>query len=91
MKKEEFEAKHGRLPAHATYIDLDEQRRNTPPEVITGGWTDSQIRGKSEQEILAMVEGCERLIETLRQNVRSEEDRLYDLRAIQRRKQQLGD
>ena len=75
------------VPADTKFVNLVQQA----PEVITGGWTDTQIRGKSEKEIISMINGCEYLIDTLRQNVRNEEDRLYDLRAIHRRKQQLGD
>lgn len=92
MKEEDVRAmlkKQGyNVPPSATFIDLDAQN---VLEVKTGGWTDDQIRGKSESEIKEMINQQDILIDTFRTNLRDSEDRLYDLRAILRRKQQIGD
>ena len=91
MKREEFEAKHGRLPPHAVYIDLDDPRNQVPPEPVTAGWTDTQIRGKSLAEIQAQIDTGEKGLASLKETIRAEEKRVDDLRLIKARKLQIGD
>lgn len=74
--------------ANVTFIDLDAQRVE---EVVTGGWTDSQIRAKKITEILAMIDSDTRVLEVLQKNVADQQSRLYDLHQIMKRKQLIGD
>jgi len=71
-----------------TVINLDDQR--APPEVVTAGWTDSQIKAKSADEIVAMVNSAQMGIQKLHETMRQEQDRLTGLLQVQKRKQQLG-
>lgn len=87
MKKEEFEKLNGKLSADVTYIDLDEQQE--PPEPTTCGWTDTQIRNKPLEEFDAMITSGEMGIESLKQTVAQEEQRIADLRRVRNRKLDL--
>lgn len=88
MKEKEFREKYN-LPvgANVTYIDLDAQR-TTP--VITAGWTDEQIKNKDLSELDGMISSAQAGLDSLRETVRAEEDRLADLILLRGRKVSLG-
>jgi len=88
MKREAFEAIHGRLGGNVMYIDLDEQQE--PPEPKTAGWTDTQIKAKPMSEIEAMIKTGEMGLESLRETLTKEEDRVSGLRRIRSRKTEVG-
>jgi len=90
MKQEDFEAIHGKLPAHATYIDLDDPANQVPPERITAGWSDTQIASKSLTEIDAMINSGELAISNMRDTLYAEEERISGLRQVRQRKLALG-
>ena len=87
MKKEDFEAVHGKLGDNVSYIDLDEQQ--SPPEPMTCGWTDSQIRNKSLEEFDAMISSGDLGIASLKQTLDTEVQRIEDLRRVRNRKLDL--
>ena len=87
MKREIFEEKYGKLGSNAVYIDLDEQK--TPPEPVTAGWTDTQIRNKSLEEIDSMIASGDAGILNLTQTLDNEIKRIDDLRRIRKRKLEL--
>lgn len=89
MKKEEFEAKHGKLGDNVTYIDLDDPANQVPPEPTTAGWTDSQIRAKPLEEIDAMISSGEIGIQNLQETLDNEVKRVRDLRRVRDRKLEL--
>jgi len=88
MRREEFEAAYGRLPSNVQFVDLDAQRK--PPPVLTSGWTDEQIANKTIEEIDAMIAAGEKGLESLRETVRGESERVDGLRLIRSRRIQLG-
>lgn len=87
MKRELFEAKHGKLGSNVVYIDLDEQQ--VPPEPETAGWTDTQIRNKSLEELDAMISSGDLGVENLKQTLDTEIERVEDLRRIRKRKLEI--
>ena len=91
MKREEFEAKHGKLPSHAVYIDMDAPGAKGPAVRTTAGWTDDQIRGKSLDYFDAQIASNAKAIEGLRKSLRDLETRDGDLRLIRQRRLALGD
>lgn len=91
MRKEAFEDVHGKLGDNVTYIDLDDPANQVPAEVVTGGWTDTQIRAKSSQEIDAMINSGQMGLDSLRDTIRKEEQRINNLYLIKQRKLLLGD
>jgi hypothetical protein len=74
------------LKAEGTFLHIPKKE----PEILTGGWTDDQIRAKSMQEIDAMIESGMKGVESLRATVRAEEARIDDLRRVKGRKLALG-
>ena len=60
------------------------------PEILTAGWTDDQIRAKSMQELDAMIASGEKGIQSLRDTLTSEQNRVDDLRRVKGRKLALG-
>jgi hypothetical protein len=87
MKREDFEAVHGKLSSNVTYLDLDEQQ--VPPEPTTCGWTDTQIRNKSLEELDAMISSGELGLASLHQTLDNEVKRIEDLRRVRNRKLDL--
>jgi len=90
MEREEFESKYGKLPSNATYIDLDAQPKPIP-EVMTAGWSDTQIRGKTVQELDGMINSAQLGIKNLEETLGGERQRLDDLMRIRNRKIEIGD
>jgi hypothetical protein len=74
--------------ANVTYIDLDAQRVE---EVITGGWTDDQIKAKSIEQINELLSQAKTVLKILEDNVSEQRTRVYDLEAILNRKIFVGD
>lgn len=87
MRREEFETKHGKLGSNVVYLDLDEQQK--PPEVLTAGWTDAQLKSKPLSEIDAMITSGEMGLATLKETVAQESARIDGLRMARSRKLQL--
>lgn len=87
MKKEDFEAIHGKVPPHVLYIDLDEQN---PVEEELHGWTDSMILRKSADELQNMIAQRETGLAVLLDSVDNERNEVSKLKDILERRQQLG-
>jgi hypothetical protein len=87
MKKEDWEAIHGKVPPNVLYIDLDEQN---PIETVTHGWTDTQIKGKSEGELQSMITQRETGLAVMVKSVDNERNEVSKLKDILERKQQIG-
>lgn len=85
MKREEFEAKFGKLPSDTVYINLDEQEQ----EKITAGWTDDMIRRNSVSKIKEHIRQVECSIENMRGAIESERARLEGLNQVLARKLEL--
>lgn len=90
MKKEAFEKAHGKIGSNVIYIDLDDPVNQVPPEVVTAGWTDTQIKGKPLVEIEKQIESGELGLAGLRETLSNEERRIAGLRQVRLRKIQLG-
>lgn len=91
MNKTMFEERHGKLPSNVVYLDLDDPRNQVPPEVVTAGWTDTQIRSKHLVEINQMIASNEKALESLRETIKGEQKRVDGLQLIRQRKLLLGD
>jgi len=87
MKKEDWEAIHGKVPPNTLYIDLDEQN---PVETVTHGWTDSQIMGKSEGELQNLITQRETGLAVMQKSIDNEQTEISKLKDVLERKQQLG-
>jgi hypothetical protein len=87
MKKEDWEVIHGKVPANTLYIDLDEQN---PVEQETHGWTDSQIMGKSEGELQALITQREHGLAVLEKSVDNERNEVSKLKDVLERRQHIG-
>jgi len=85
MKKAAFEKVHGKLAPNVVYIDLDDQPK-APPEVVTAGWTDTQLRAKSLPELDAMIASGEMALTNLRNIVDTEVERIEGLKKARSRK-----
>ena len=70
-----------------TMIDLDAQR--LPPEVVTAGWTDTQIRNKMPNQIQELIDQNQMALDTLRQTTNEQQDRVDGFRRILMRKTEL--
>jgi hypothetical protein len=75
--------------ANVTLIDLDAQKK--PPEVVTGGWTDTQIRGKTLKEIESIVRQNELAETSMETALASHRETLHSMRQVRARKLILGD
>lgn len=69
-------------------IDLDEQQK--PPEVMTAGWSDTQIKGKSVEEIESLIKQNELALDSLEQTVANQRQMINDLRQVRQRKLLIG-
>jgi hypothetical protein len=87
MEKRKFEEIHGKIPDNITYIDLDAQ----PKPVMTEGWTDEQIRAKSLDDLNLQVMQAELGVESLRDTLNKEVERIEGLKRVRARKLLLGD
>ena len=59
-------------------------------EQLTGGWTDAQIRNKTEAEIQHLLDQNQNVLSTLRNSVREQAGRVNDLQDILARKRAIG-
>jgi hypothetical protein len=55
----------------------------------TAGWTDKQIHNYDRGQLISQLESAQVVLDTLRENVRDQENRMRDLERILRRKQEL--
>ena len=85
MKKEDWEAIHGKVPPSTLYIDLDEQQ-----ETQTHGWTDTQIMGKSVGELQSLIRQRETGLAVLEESVDNERTEISKLTDVLERRKQLG-
>lgn len=69
-------------------IDLDEQQK--PPEVMTAGWSDTQIKGKSVEEIESLIKQNELALDSLEQTVANQRQTINNLRQVRQRKLLIG-
>ena len=69
-------------------VNLDDQRE--PPEHVTAGWKDSQIKAKTPEEIQKMIDSANLGIANLRETVAKEQERLNGLYEVQMRKKLIG-
>lgn len=76
------------LKADVAWIDLDEQQK--PPEVVTGDWTDSQIQGKSIDEIDGLIKQNEMAADSLEKSLAQQRQVIYNLRQVRQRKLIIG-
>lgn len=90
MKREEFEAKHGRLASGVVYLDLDDPANQVPREKITCGWSDSQISAKSIEDFDELINQSVLAANSLRDTLAQQNQRITDLRKIRKRKLALG-
>lgn len=74
--------------AHITFIDMD---KNRVEPVITAGWTDDQIKGKTEQELRATITQRETGLVRLTETVDNERGEIEKLKQVLRRKLIIGD
>lgn len=87
MKKEAWEELHGKVPPNTLYIDLDEQN---PVETVTHGWTDTQIMGKTVQQLQDIVTQRETGLAVMEKSVDNERNEVSKLKDVLERRQQLG-
>ena len=64
---------------------------NRVEPVLTAGWTDEQIKGKTEQELRAQVAQRETGLVRLQQTVDNERNEIEKLKQVLQRKLQIGD
>lgn len=76
------------LKADINWIDLDEQQK--PPEVVTAGWTDTQIEAKSLGDIDLMIKQNEMAAEQLQQSWTQQMEQVNKLKQVRHRKLILG-
>lgn len=76
------------MNSDVTIIDLDEQQK--PPETVTAGWTDTQIKNKSIQEIDLLISQNELALETMEKSVAQQRDNINGLKQVRWRKHQIG-
>ena len=88
MKREEFEAKYGRLPVHATYLDLDDPDVN--PQALTCGWSDDQIKARPKKAFEQDIAQGQAAITKLEETVEAERQRLVDVQTVYERKLKIG-
>lgn len=87
MKKEDWEAIHGKVPSNVIYLDLDEQN---PVECETHGWSDTQIMGKTVQQLQNIITQRETGLAVMEQSVDNERNEVTKLKEILERRHQLG-
>jgi phage terminase large subunit-like protein len=85
VKREEYEKRYGKLPDDVTYVDLDAQK-----PVLTSGWTDEQILGKTPQQLKGMIRQGEKAVAIMQQNIEREEQRIASLRLVLARRMELS-
>jgi len=78
------------IPANAEveWIDLDEQQK--PPEVVTAGWTDTQIQGKTVAEIDTLILQNELAAESIEKSLVQQHQMVHNLRKVRQRKLIIG-
>jgi len=74
------------LGAPMTVIELPKHVE----ERKTGGWTDDQIKGKTFEELDAMVNQAETAAKGLKEALTQQENRVSDLKMIRRRKEEIS-
>lgn len=79
------------IPAggNITLIDLDAQKK--PPEVVTAGWTDTQIRGRTITEIELLVSQSELALASMQKSLAAQRQIAHNMRQVLERKKTLGD
>ena len=70
-------------------IDLDAQRQ--PPEMVTAGWTDTQIRNKSLAEIEDLIRQNELAVESMGKAIAQQRNQINNIKAVRQRKLIIGD
>lgn len=76
------------LGAKIDWIDLDEQQPS--PEIVTGGWTDSQIHGKTVSEIDFLIKQNEMAADSLEKSLAQQRQVIYNLQQVRHRKFIIG-
>ena len=76
------------VKADVTWIDLDEQQE--PPEVVTAGWTDTQIKNKSLEDIDSLIKQNELAAESLMKTYTTQIEQVNKLKQVRHRKLILG-
>tara|TARA_R110000772_G_scaffold30806_10_gene76515 strand:+ start:3701 stop:3979 length:279 start_codon:yes stop_codon:yes gene_type:complete len=74
--------------SNITFIDLDAQRK--PPEIMTAGWTDTQIRNKTIDEIDGMIKQNDLAVASLEQTLATQRNMVHNLQQIRQRKITIG-
>ena len=76
------------LGADVQIIDLDLQKKT--PEMVTAGWTDTQIKNKGIQEIDALIHQNELALKSMEEAVFTQRENLSGLRQVRNRKLLIG-
>jgi hypothetical protein len=77
------------MGADVQIIDLDAQRQ--PPEMVTAGWTDTQIRNKSLAEIEDLIRQNELAVESMEKAIAQQRNQINNIKAVRQRKLIIGD
>jgi len=70
-------------------IDLDAQRE--PDEMVTAGWTDTQIRNKSLSEIEQLIHQNQLAVESMEKAIAQQQSNIHGLKQVKQRKLIIGD
>ena len=69
-------------------IDLDEQQK--PPEMVTAGWTDTQIKAKTVKDIELLIKQNELALDAIEQTAAGQRQTINNLRQVRQRKLLIG-
>jgi len=91
MKDTPENRKKLRIPvtSNIAWIDLDAQRE--PPEMVTSGWTDTQIKNKAITQIEDLIRQNELAVEAMEKAIAQQRNQINDLKAVRQRKLLIGD